>query len=66
MKSLILAMTKKTHETAFQQLFPGDGLEAAGVFICNQGSGAYCQRLVVTEFIKISHELCDRAADRVN
>ena len=65
MKSLILAMTKKTHETALQHLFPDDGLEAAGVFICNQGSGADCQRLMVTEFIKIPYEQCDRWANRV-
>lgn len=65
MKLLTLAMTKRTHELAFRYLFPGDGLEAAGVFICNQGSGKYHQRLVVADFVGLSHELSDRRVNRV-
>lgn len=65
MKRLTLAMTKRTHELAFRYLFPGDGLEAAGVFICNQGSGKYHQRLVVAEFVGLSHKLSDRRVNRV-
>lgn len=60
MKLPTLAMTKRTHEMAFQYLFPDDGLEAAGVFLCNQGSGKYHQRLVVTEFLGLPHELSER------
>ncbi len=65
MKLLTLAMTKRTHESAFRYLFPGDGLEAAGVFICNQGSGKHHQRLVVEEFVGLPHELSDRNVHRV-
>lgn len=65
MKVLTLAMTRRTHELAFEYLFPGDGLEAAGVFLCNQGSGKYHQRLVVTEFVGLPHELSKRCAKRV-
>ncbi len=65
MKHLTLAMTKRTHELAFRYLFPGDGLEAAGVFICNQGSGKHHQRLVVEEFVGLSHELSDRRVNGV-
>ncbi|MCY4005813.1 MAG: ThiF family adenylyltransferase [Rhodobacteraceae bacterium] len=60
MKSLTLAMTRRLHTEAFQYLFPGDGLEAAGIFICNQGTGTHHQRLVVTEFVAVPHELSDR------
>ena len=65
MKPLTLAMTERTHELAFRYLFPGDGLEAAGVFICNQGSGKHHQKLVVAEFVGLSHELSDRRVNRV-
>lgn len=65
MKPVMLAMTRRAHAKAFQHLFPGDGLEAAGVFICNQGTGAHHRRLVVTEFVGLPHELSDRCADRV-
>ncbi len=65
MKLLTLAMTKRTHELALRHLFPGDGLEAAGVFICNQGSGKHHQRLVAAEFVGLPHELSDRRMNRV-
>lgn len=65
MKSLKLAMTKRTHELAFNCLFPGDGLEAAGVFLCNQGTGAHSQRLLVEEFVGLPHELSIRRKDRL-
>ncbi|MCY4306282.1 MAG: ThiF family adenylyltransferase [Aestuariivita sp.] len=65
MKLLTLAMTKRTHESAFQYLFPKDGLEAAGVFICNQGTGKYHQRLVAAEFVGLPHELSDRHVSTV-
>ena len=65
MKLLTLAMTGRTHDIAFQHLFPGDRLEAAGAFLCNQGSGKHHQRLVVTEFIGLPHESSERHPSRV-
>ncbi|MCY3982774.1 MAG: ThiF family adenylyltransferase [Roseovarius sp.] len=65
MKILTLAMTRRMHELASRYLFPGDGLEAAGVLICNQGSGTHYQRLVVKEFVGLPHELSDRRVGRV-
>ncbi len=65
MKSPTLSMTKKTHDIVLQHLFPGDGLESAGVFICNQGTGVHFQKLIVTKFIQIPHELCDRRSNHI-
>ena len=65
MKFPMLAMTERTHETAFRYLFPGDGLEAAGVFLCNQGLGKHRQRLLATEFVALPHELSEKRAERV-
>ena len=66
MKPVTLAMTKQTHDLAYRYLFPGDGMEAAGVFICNQGSGRYHQRLVVKDFICRPYELSNRSVDGIN
>ena len=65
MKHVNLAMTKRTYDTAFRYLFPGDGLEAAGVFICNQGTGRHNQRLLAVEFIGLPYELSNRHVDRL-
>lgn len=65
MRPVTLAMTERTHRAARRHLFPGDGLEAAGFFLCNQGAGKSHQRLMVAEFVGASHELSERHADRV-
>ena len=65
MNILTLAMTRRTHDSAFRYLFPGDGLEAAGVFICNQGSGKHHKRLVVSDFVGLPYELSERSVDKV-
>jgi len=65
MKRPTLAMTGRVHQEAFQYLFPGDDLEAAGVLLCNQGSGKFHQRLIVCEFLSLPYELSKRTPDRV-
>lgn len=66
MRRPILAMTKTMHETVFDYLFPGDGLEAAGVLLCNQGTGKRCQRLLAAEFLHLPHNLSERRPDFVS
>ena len=55
MKSVLLVMTESHHQMIFKYLFPGDGLEAAAILLCNQGSGKHCQRLIVSEFLCLPH-----------
>lgn len=66
MRRAILAMTKSMHETIFDYLFPGDGLEAAGVLLCNQGTGKRYQRLLAAEFLRLPHNLSERGSDFVS
>ena len=66
MRRVILAMTKRMHETVFDYLFPGDGLEAAGILLCNQGTGKHCQRLLAAEFLRLPHNLSERRSDFVS
>ncbi len=63
MRSISLAMMAQTHQEVSGHLFPGDGLEAAGILLCNNGSGKYHHRLVVAEFIFLPHEMSARSAD---
>ena len=63
MKLPTLVMTNTIQKEVFEYLFPGDGLEAGGILLCNQGSGKYTQRLIVTEFISLPYELSDRKKD---
>ena len=51
MKSASLAMTARIHSEVFDHLFPGDGLEAAAILLCNQGTGKRCQRLIVADVV---------------
>ncbi|MCY4210320.1 MAG: ThiF family adenylyltransferase [Gammaproteobacteria bacterium] len=60
MKPVSLVMTGRCHETVFEYLFPGDGLEAAAVLLCNQGSGKRCQRLIVSEILCLPHTRSQR------
>ena len=66
MRRAILAMTKSMHEAIFDYLFPGDGLEAAGVLLCNQGTGKHYQRLLAAEFLRLPHDLSERGSDFVS
>ena len=65
MKSTTLAMTSQIHEQAFRYLFPGDGLEAAGVFLCHQGLGRFSQKLLVAEFLHYPHSSSTRSETNV-
>ncbi len=65
MKLPSLVMTSGTHKEAFRYLFPGDGLEAAGILLCNQGTGRHYQKLIATEFVGLPYELSKREADHV-
>ena len=60
MKTAVLALTERCHEAIFKHLFPGDGLEAAAVLLCNQGTGKQYQRLVVSDILCLPHRLAER------
>ena len=60
MKPVSLVMTERRHETVFKYLFPGDGLEAAAVLLCNQGSGKHRKRLIVSEILCLPHNRSQR------
>ncbi len=55
MKTAILAMTECLHEVVFKHLFPGDGLEAAAILLCNQGTGKQSHRLLATDILSLPH-----------
>lgn len=62
-----LAMTARLHAAVYDHLFPGDGLEAAGLLLCNRGACGGRQRLLAAEFVCLPHEsiLAQGAAVRV-
>ncbi len=65
MKTVILAMTASRHEAVFNHLFPGDGLEAAAILLCNQGTGKRHRRLIVADVLCPPHHLSERKEDFV-
>ena len=48
-----LVMTARLHDELQRQLFPGDGLEAAAVILCAQGSGKQRRRLIANKIIAL-------------
>ena len=60
MKTVVLAMTERCHKAVFKHLFPGDGLEAAIILLCNQGTGKEHQRLIVSDVLHLPHRLSER------
>lgn len=63
MRSALLAMTAGQHRRLSDHLFPGDGLEAAAVLVCNQGTGRRRQRLVVSDVLLLPHRRSERKKD---
>lgn len=66
MRSALLAMTASQHRRLSDHLFPGDGLEAAAVLVCNQGTGKVHQRLVVADLLLLPHRRSERKKDFVS
>ena len=66
MKTSILTMTKRRHEATFSHLFPGDGLEAAAILVCNQGTGRLHHRLIVADVLFPPHHLSTRKSGYVS
>ena len=60
MASAKLVMTQKRHKEIFDHLFPGDGLEAAAVLLCNQGTGEKYRRLIVVDTLFAAHDASKR------
>lgn len=60
MKTAVLAMTERCHDTILQRLFPGDGLEAAAILLCNQGTGQRYQRLIVSNILCLPTDQSER------
>ena len=65
MKSGILAMTARHHKKIQEHLFPGDGLEASAIMLCNQGTGVRHQRLIVAEILYLPHQRCVRQRNSI-
>ena len=65
MSETTLAMTAGSHAVLMDYLFPGDGLEAAAVLICNRGTGRIGRRLLVADIICPPYEECRRRPDEV-
>ena len=59
-------MTTSQHEALLNHLFPGDGLEAAAILLCNQGTGKRHHRLMVMDILYPSHNLSERKEDFVS
>ena len=58
-------MAKSQHQRVHRYLFPGDGLEAAAVLVCNQGAGYEKTRLIVSHVLSLPYEESLRTADTV-
>lgn len=61
MKGRVLALADGEYRAALGHLLPGDGLEAAAVLLCNQGTGLDRHRLLVAEVVPVPHESTRRA-----
>ena len=66
MKTAILAMTECLHEAVFKHLFPGDGLEAAAILLCNQGTGKQSHRLLAADILSLPHSHSKRKKNFVS
>ena len=60
MKATALVMTERHHASLRSYLFPGDGLEAAAILVCNRGTGRRSQRLLVAEQLHLPHDRSSR------
>ena len=60
MNRTMLVLTDRHHRQVFDHLFPGDGLEAAAVLLCNHGQGKEIDRLIVDSSILIPHDTSQR------
>ena len=65
MSEVALAMTAGFHQELQRHLFPGDGLEAAAVVLCNQGAGRRRRRLLAAEMLSVPHRRSNRRKDHV-
>ena len=66
MNATVLAMTAQQHAALCGYLFPGDGLEAAAILLCNRGTGRRTQRLLVAEQVCLPHDRSQRRRGRVS
>lgn len=58
----VLAMTQRQHRKLHDHLFPGDGLEAAAILLCNRAPGPRT-KLLVKDVHLVPHEACTREQD---
>ena len=65
MNATALVMTAREHAHLRSYLFPGDGLEAAAILVCNRGTGRRSQRLLVAEQLHLPHDRSVRQQRRV-
>ena len=66
MNTTALVMTGRQHSDLRSYLFPGDGLEAAAILLCNRGTGLRSQRLLVAEQLHLPHDRSVRQHSRVS
>ena len=65
MSAVLLAMTASFHRELRRHLFPGDGLEAAAIVLCNQGAGKRGRRLLAAELLSVPHHRTSRQKGHV-
>lgn len=59
-----LTLTAALHSVAQAHLFPGDGLEAAGLVLCSRAPGNR-SRLLGQQFIPVPHVACQRTVEEI-
>jgi proteasome lid subunit RPN8/RPN11 len=59
-----LVLSQSLAERLRAHLFPGDGLEAAGLLLCGSTSGRR-QKLLAREWLPVPHEACQRHSDYI-
>ncbi len=60
-----LTLTASSHLSLVDYLFPGDGLEAVAILICNLGKGRLGEHLIVKDIVFPPYERCERYPDKV-
>ena len=59
-------MTECRHAEIYRYLFPGDGLEAAAILLCNQGTGERHRRLIVEDVLFLPEYQSEREKNFVS
>ena len=62
-----LVLTQSQHQSLYQRLYPGDGLESAAIVLCHYGRAKSGVRLIANDLIFVSSGACEaREPDRIS